>query len=71
MKLSISEKEVCYLSYSSQTFFSIWAVYRYKNLTMENENIWALQGVAIKSSHFYTEIALKCWGESLVLMFLQ
>ena len=71
MKLSISEKKVSYLSYRSQTFFSIWAVYRYKKLKIENEKFLALQGVAIKSSYFYTEIALKCWGESLVSMTLQ
>ena len=32
---------------------------------VENENFLALQGVAIKSSHFNTKIALKMLGQKL------
>ena len=32
---------------------------------MENENFLALQGIAIKSSNFYTKIALKMLGQKL------
>ena len=32
---------------------------------MENEKSLALQGVAIKSSHFYSKIALKMLGRKL------
>ena len=54
-----SRKRSVLLIIQKSNILCIWAVYRCKTCKMENEKLLVIQGVAITSSHFYTEIALR------------
>ena len=64
-KIFYFRKKSFLLIMQKSNILCICAVYTYNTFTMKTDEFLALQGIPIKSSHFYTKIALKMLGQNL------